>query len=96
MDNAGTKVLGCPNAVPILVKLYETERPEFITAVHGAVGSSYNAIKNSIHRLQEDGLIEIETKGRIQLVSLTPVGKKVAKDLKVACETYDSAFRVKE
>ena len=90
------KVLGCPNAVPILVTLFEASEPIFITAVHTAVGSSYNAIRNSVFRLQSDGLIEIETKGRIVKVSLTPVGKKIGKELKSVCEIYDAAFPVKE
>lgn len=88
MVNYATKVLAQPNAVSILVALYDKRVEMPMTVLWADVGSGYNAIKNEAVRLQAAGLIEIEVRGKINVVALTPTGKTVASSLKTACEKY--------
>ena len=93
MTDGAYKILSQSNAVGILVKLYGIRDSIALTNLWKEVGSGYTAIKNEVLRLEAADLVTFSLDGKIQSVELTPLGRKVAKELSTACETYDTAMR---
>ena len=96
MVGESLSILSGPNAVTVLVTMLEYTEPAPITQVWKASGlTSFDSFKNRVFTLKDNGLIDIDLSGRKISVSLTPVGKAVATELKAAYEILEKA-RVSE
>ena len=67
-----------------------------VSTLSNKVGSAFRTVKKALNFLETIRVIQI-TKGRmgdrqVELVSLTPLGKEIAKNLK----DYENSFRVNE
>lgn len=86
-EKGSKSILSYPNAVDILVFLFESGGSSKATHIQEGVGLNYNSLKNSAAKLNEEKLVTIvETKGKSRHITyaLTPLGEGIAKDLKKA------------